>query len=265
MPLTIPSIPAFATSASLTAPHVRVELITEDRSIQPGGDFALGLLFHLEKGWHIYWTNPGDSGSPPQVQWTLPLGFRAGDIQWPYPRRIAVGPLMNYGYEDEVLLITPMHAAHQPQATTAKVGAAIKWVVCQEVCIAGKGNLSLVLPVAKTAPAPSPFHDLFVNTRKQLPRPLPARWKIKAISLPDALELDVRAAQAISAAEFFPAEPLIIENAAPQIFRRGGPHRFSLRMKKSEQLTGPVPRLRGVLVTDGRAYEVVVPVVSGAH
>src|SRR5437762_4954849 len=82
------AIPAFATSASLTAPHVRVELITEDRSIHAGGDFALGLLFHLEKGWHVYWRNPGDSGSPPQVAWMLPAGFRAGAMEWPYPRRI---------------------------------------------------------------------------------------------------------------------------------------------------------------------------------
>ena len=259
------AIPAFATSASLTAPHVRVELIKENQTTQPGRDFAVGLLFHLEKGWHIYWRNPGDSGSPPQVQWKLPRGLHAGDIQWPYPQRIRVGPLMNYGYEDEVLLITPMRAASKLPSGPAKIDAAVKWVICQEVCIAGKGDLSLALPVASAIPAPSPFHDLFVKTRRHLPRALPAAWKLTAVSLPDALVLTGRSPRSISTAEFFPTESLIIENAVPQIFKNSSPTQFSLRMKKSEQLSKPVPRLMGILVNDGRAYEVAIPVISRAR
>ena len=259
------SFPASAASDSLSAPHLKVELVAENQSIQAGRDFALGLLFHLEKGWHVYWRNPGDSGSPPQVAWTLPAGFRAGAMEWPYPRRIPVGPLMNYGYEDEVLLITPVHAARQPPSGAAKIGAALKWVVCQEVCIAGKGNLSLEVPVASGAPAPSRFHEFFVKTRKLLPRPASAAWKLKAVSLPDALVLNGRSQQPVSAAEFFPVEPLVIENAAPQIFRKHGAKDFSLRMKKNEQLNKPVASLKGILVTGGRAYEVAAPVIAGAR
>ena len=259
------SFPASAASDSLSAPHLKVELVAENQSIQAGRDFALGLLFHLEKGWHVYWRNPGDSGSPPQVAWTLPAGFRAGAMEWPYPRRIPVGPLMNYGYEDEVLLITPVHAARQPPSGAATLGAALKWVVCQEVCIAGKGNVSLEVPLASGTPAPSRFHDLFVKTRKLLPRPASAAWKLKAVSLSDALVLDGRSQQPVSAAEFFPIEPLVIENAAPQIFRKHGAKDFSLRMKKSEQLNKPVASLKGILVTGGRAYEVAAPVVAGAR
>src|SRR5438552_15861058 len=107
---------------SLSAPHVKVELVAENQSTQTGRDFALGLLFHLEKGWHVYWRNPGDSGSPPQVAWTLPAGFRAGAMEWPYPRLIPVGPLMNYGYEDEVLLITLVHAARRRASGRARIG-----------------------------------------------------------------------------------------------------------------------------------------------
>ena len=259
------AIPEPVLGESLSAPHVRVELVAENQSTQAGRDFALGLLFHLEKGWHVYWRNPGDSGSPPQVAWTLPAGFRAGAMEWPYPRRIPVGPLMNYGYEDEVLLITPMHAARQPPSGGAKIGAALKWVVCQELCIAGKGNLSLKVPVTSGAPAPSRFHEFFVKTRKLLPRPASAAWKLKAVSLPDALVLNGRSQQPVSAAEFFPVEPLVIENAAPQIFRKHGAKDFSLRMKKNEQLNKPVASLKGILVTGGRAYEVAAPVVAGAR
>ena len=247
----------------ISAPHLSVDLVAENQYIQPGRDFSLGLLFHLEKGWHVYWKNPGDSGSPPQVQWMLPAGCRAGAIQWPYPRRIAVGPLMNYGYEDEVLFIVPMHAAPQPKEGAAKIAAALKWVVCQEVCIAGKGDVSLELPISTAAPAPSPLHDLFAKTRALLPRPLPAKWQIKAVSFSDAFLLTARIGKPISSADFFPVDPLVIENAAPELFRNYGGKRFSLRLKKSEQLTKPVPRLKGVLVTDGAAYEAAIAVGGG--
>src|SRR5216110_3082309 len=119
-------------------------------------------------------------------------------MEWPYPRRIPVGPLMNYGYEDAVLLITPVHAARQPPSGAARIGASLKWVVCQELCIAGKGNLSLEVPVASGAPAPSRFHEFFVKTRKLLPRPASAEWKLKAVSLPDALVLNGRSHQPVA-------------------------------------------------------------------
>ncbi len=42
----------------------------------------------MRQNWHVYWRNPGDSGLPPEVAWTLPAGFSAGPLQWPAPSRI---------------------------------------------------------------------------------------------------------------------------------------------------------------------------------
>ena len=58
-------------------PHGTVELLAERQGIQPGHEILLGLYFRLEKGWHIYWINPGDSGEPPRLEWHLPAGLRA--------------------------------------------------------------------------------------------------------------------------------------------------------------------------------------------
>ncbi len=55
--------------------HVRLELISEVDSAQPGRAIRLGLLFNLDPEWHIYWQNPGDSGEPPRIEWKLPLGY----------------------------------------------------------------------------------------------------------------------------------------------------------------------------------------------
>ena len=87
----------------LRAQHLTVELLSLEGSLQPGGQGTLGLHFTLDKGWHVYWINAGDSGEPPSIKWTLPAGITTGPLQFPAPRRLPLGPLMDFGYEDEVL------------------------------------------------------------------------------------------------------------------------------------------------------------------
>ena len=76
----------------------------------------MGLKLRMADHWHTYWKNPGDSGLPTRIQWVLPEGWTAGEIQWPYPKPLPVGPLMNYGYEDEVVLLTDLTVARLRQA-----------------------------------------------------------------------------------------------------------------------------------------------------
>jgi len=87
-------------------PHIEAELIPEKSGLRPGEPLTVALRLKMEKHWHTYWKNPGDSGLPTRIAWALPQGFSAGPIQWPAPRRINVGPLTNFGYEGEILLLT---------------------------------------------------------------------------------------------------------------------------------------------------------------
>lgn len=50
----------------------------------------------------------GASGAAPVIRWTLPAGWAAGDLHWPKPQRIRVGPLTNHGHEDAVTLLVPV-------------------------------------------------------------------------------------------------------------------------------------------------------------
>src|SRR5579872_5810272 len=83
--------PAPALSQNLS--HLKAELLCEQTSIQPGGSVTVGFHFRMQKGWHIYWQNPGDSGQAPSITWTLPEGFTAGEIQWPLPQRLVASTL----------------------------------------------------------------------------------------------------------------------------------------------------------------------------
>jgi len=84
-----------ADAVMVAAKHVDVELVADVAGVAPGQTFRLGVRFVPEKNWHVYWKNPGDSGEAPRIQWMLPAGLTAGELEWPTPERIPVGPLVN--------------------------------------------------------------------------------------------------------------------------------------------------------------------------
>src|SRR5215471_17174512 len=101
---------ACAQGGAAEGKHVTASLVAETQSIVPGRPFQLALRQQIEPGWHTYWSNPGDSGLPTTIEWTLPQDFRAGPIAWPTPKRIAYGPVVDYGYENEILLPVTIEA-----------------------------------------------------------------------------------------------------------------------------------------------------------
>ena len=251
-----------AQASGAPIPHGTVELISENQSIAIGHPFYLGLHFQLEKGWHIYWVNPGDSGEPPRVTWQLPTGLSAGVIEWPAPRRIGTSSVVDFGYQDAVTLIVPVHAetslAAQP---LARLGAEIKVLVCREMCIPGKTQLSLTLPIKSRPSAPDVrTRELFAAARKDLPRPAPQNWKFSADDAKDSFVLVANVAPQITQAIFFPLSEAQIDNSAPQILQPQ-PNGFRLTLRKSDRLLKPIERLKGVLVVSGnRAYMIDAPV-----
>ena len=251
-----------ATAASTPIPHGTVELIAENQWISEGHTVNLGLRFHLEKGWHIYWMNPGDSGEPPRVTWQLPPGLTLGAMKWPAPRRLGTSTIVDFGYEDTVTLIVPLRAeAHLPAQQPAQLAADVKVLVCREMCVPGEARLSLTLPINSQPPATDArTEDLFSATRKSLPQPAPKNWKFSVAQANGSFLLTANLGRQITQAFFFPLVESQIDNAAPQELRpaAGG---FRLTLRRSDQLLKPIERLKGVLVlADGQAYLIDVPV-----
>ncbi len=255
-------------AAGAPIPHGTLELVAENQWIAAGHTIHLGLHFQLEKGWHIYWVNPGDSGEPPRVKWQLPAGVTAGEIEWPTPQRLGTSGIVDFGYEDEVMLIVTLHAtagftAHGPTQDAAQIGAEVKVLVCREMCIAGKAQLFLTLPVKAQSPAPNAHSaELFAAARKAMPQPVPASWQISVADAGDSFALTAKLGHDVAEASLFPLKESQIKNAAPQQFAAvsGG---FRLTLQKSDQLLKPIARLKGVLVLPGdRGYIIDVPITA---
>ena len=240
--------------------HLTVQLLSDTDSLQPGRPLLLGLRFELQDHWHIYWRNPGDSGVPPQVRWKLPAGFRAGNLQWPAPERLGSGSVIDFGYPGSVLLPveiqTPTTLAAGGSVT---LGAEVSWLACNNICLPGKAELTLSLPV-RLAPGPvSAAHGLFQEAGAHLPRTLPPGWRTEAVAQKDSFVLTIHGS-GLGKALFFPLEADQIDNASPQA-ASPFPGGVRLTIRKSDQLTKAPARLEGVLkLGSGRAYVVSTPI-----
>lgn len=265
-PLLFLSLISPATASSTPSSHAKAELIAAKDSIEPGQDSWLGLRFELEKGWHIYWINPGDSGEPPRVQWHLPPGFRAGAIRWPAPQRIQDHSLVDYGYQGETLLLVPIHVpGHVAVGDIPKFDATVKWLVCRETCIPERADLTLSLRVQrKEARQKSQWQELFRTTIAHLPQPLPHHWRIAAVSEKDHFIVSIETGSPQPRASFFPLEPNQIENAAPQE-ASPLPHGVRLKLRKSDQLLKPLSHLKGVVQLGSRQTFVVDARVTASN
>ena len=102
----------------------------------PGGTITVALEENIRAGWHTYWINPGDAGAGHEINWTLPPGWKAGAIQWPTPKRLPVGPLMDYGYEGKLWLLQMLTVpADAKLGDTITLKAAAHWLVCKDICV----------------------------------------------------------------------------------------------------------------------------------
>ena len=262
-----PSLPAFSQNLS----HLKVELLSEQTSIQPSGSVTVGFHFTLQKGWHLYWQNPGDSGQAPSITWSLPEGFTAGEIQWPIPERLTLPSLADYGYTRDVTFLVAIQApADLKPGHMVRLSANIHWLVCQEICIPGSKALNLRLPIRKKqAPYNSRYASIFKSARKNLPLPLPEEWKIRGSLGPKEIHLSIDTGEPLAKTTtetFFPLHGNQIHNAAKQVSETSENSLF-LGLKKSDQIAPDVKTLEGLLVVEQKnlgkkGYWVQVPLTS---
>jgi len=165
-----------AQKAVVTTEQVRAELLAHvPDGVAPGSTVWVGLQIAHQPHWHTYWKNAGDSGLPTQLEWTLPPGVQAGEIAWPVPKKLPLGPLVNYGYEDTLLLPVPLTITpdFKPAllASDLTVQLRASWLVCRTECIPEEGEFTLRIPLkSSTALHAAAFEAAF----KALPQPLAA-------------------------------------------------------------------------------------------
>jgi len=245
------SVQAQATASDDPSPHSEAMLVSEQAAITPGESFTVALRMTMEDGWHSYWKNPGASGKPTSINWTLPDGYEAEPIQWPYPHKIEFGSLISYGYSDEVFLLTDITPPDTlTPGTTVKIDGKANWLICEEICLPAHSEIELSLPVTDGAPEETRWAKAFDEARAKHPTPV-AEWSVGAGRSDGQYQLLLNASNGtrldLEGAYFYAAEKSVVDPGAPQpVTQNGGTYAISLT--PSEYVQEPVQRLRGVLV-----------------
>ncbi len=251
-------LPTFSAPAQIrVAKHVTVELLTEETTIQPGRPFRAAVRLAMDSSWHTYWRNAGDAGMPTTVKWRLPEGFTAGELEWPVPHTFGDPPEVSYGYEGEILLtalITP--SPRLEFGSTALLEATVGLLACQDVCLTGKGELSLKVPVRASDPTPDrKWADAFRRTREAQPQQGSKLWNPHVSRDSSGFVLTVvqtRPGAPIPAPEtvsFYPADEGLIDHSGEAIVS-GAPQGLRFRLPNSPFPDPELRRLRGVLYAE---------------
>ena len=250
-----------ASAAPVATAHAVTELVAETTGVAPGSTVWVATAQTFDKGWHSYWRNPGDAGEATTLKWTTPTGWRAGEIVWPAPERLPVGPIMNYGYEGGVILATPVQVlADAKVGERATLSAVVDFLVCAEVCVPDTARVSLTLPVVAGTPAPDPkWGDRIARTLADAPKPSGLTGIFGRAG--GALKLAITGAALAGGADadtyFYPYDDKLIDHAKPQAVERGS-NGLTLSLTAGTAFAnGAAPATTtGVLAVDGKAYEV---------
>ncbi|MBU49411.1 MAG: thiol:disulfide interchange protein [Deltaproteobacteria bacterium] len=243
-------IPTPSEAKVVKAPHVDVSLIAPVKAFQRGTSAWIAIRQDIEPHWHTYWRNAGDSGMPPKVKWQVPQGVKVGKAHWPYPLRIKVGPLVNFGYEGTILLLYKLNIPKTYKENTISIKGEASWLVCQEECIPGKASLSLTLPVVSNKPdVNTETKPLFETTLKHLPKPF--QGKADAKERKDSFVIRIQGQKgAFSFAKtilFFPNKGALLTNAKLPTLKREG-DQLTFIFDKNEYFAKSVKRLDGMLL-----------------
>ncbi|AOY93100.1 protein-disulfide reductase [Cupriavidus sp. USMAA2-4] len=207
----------FGSKGVVVTERTRAELLAHTpEGVEPGKPVWVGLQLAHQPEWHSYWKNSGDSGLPTKLEWQLPTGVQAGEIAWPMPRKYSLGTLINYGYENTVLLPVPLTITPDFKPSllgdTLEIKLKAQWLICRELCVPEEGEFSIAIPTQSAMASNGPVFQASFDAQ-----PKPLAGQATATIDENALRLRVSGLPAGlrgKQLDFFPETSGVIESSA---------------------------------------------------
>jgi thiol:disulfide interchange protein DsbD len=237
----------FANQIVIDTGHANVSLVKNSYDLKAEGSY-IGIKFELDKNWHTYWKNPGDSGGPLEIVWELPNQFKLDKINWPKPELIPYPPLMTYGYNNEVIF--PFKVSQYELNTNEEIGVSVDFLICADVCIPEKAYI-------KTSIADIPLDNKLDFFIEQVPNvTLPTEAYISGNTL--KLKFS-KTDKSIDQVYFYSDVENVVEHSAVQKLTEEE-HNYSLKIQLFDN--SKLSEISGIIVIDGKPFEVKSTVVN---
>jgi thiol:disulfide interchange protein len=210
---TLFALSLFATLPALAQPddkHVAIRLLPSKTTVEAGETITIGIDHQIDRGWHTYWSNPGDSGAEARIQWSGLEDVKAAPIEWPAPKRLPMGPLMNFGYEDQVTLLQDITLPNKLTDEPITLTATVDILVCQEICIPETHQASFIIN-GDEEPVPAAVEI----ARSKLPLDMGWETKVSEDNGVARIEINTDQPQAFAktnSIEIYPGEWGLIDN-----------------------------------------------------
>ena len=205
-------------------------MLAESYSMNPGDELLVGFKFTLNPGWHTYWENPGDAGEGASIKWNLPNDVDTSKILWPGPERIPVEPLMTFGYEDEVVLLTKISTS-AASAIPLNLNAQVSWYTCKEICIPQEAEVSI--PIKLGSKTPSVSKGLLEHTLGKVPVEFNGTYRVNKLDDSYVLQGEFEKMDQYDSMYFFPKEYGLTNYTENQQYEKNK-DTFSLQIMASE-------------------------------
>ncbi len=205
-------------------------MLTESYSMKPGDELLIGFRFTLNPGWHTYWENPGDAGEGASIKWNLPKNVSASKILWPGPEKIPVEPLMTFGYEDEVVLLTKIYTSDN-SSIPLNLKAFVTWYTCKEICIPQEAEVSIPIKLGNKTPSAS--KDILEKTFNKLPSKFKGTYRVQEFDGSYILQGELADNTRYDSMYFFPKDYGLTNYLQDQLYEENQDS-FSLQIKASE-------------------------------
>ncbi len=257
----------------------KARLVLAVESAKAGDTVMAGVHLQMAARWHTYWRNPGGPGMPTTIEWQLPAGITAGEIQWPTPEKFPADDLTQYIYGHDVVLLVPLRLGKDVKASALELKAKVSWLECiyegpDAKCVPGDASISGQLRIGSES-KPSAEAALIESWQKKLPQSgkdlsVPAHWEKTISADMRSVILEWTPPASATNADFFPyeSEAFEVQPQTETLSADAGKVRLRKNVKK---LQGDWPKeLQGLLVCqkEGEAnllsWEVKLPVTGSS-
>ena len=229
-----------AASNPVETGHAKASLITNLQDSQQES-FYIAVRLEMQEGWHTYWENPGDSGSPFNAKWNVVQGVIVENVEWPTPVTIPYPPLMTFGYEGDVVL--PFKVFRAIDSDLSAISVDFDFLICADICIPEKASLTLDLSSATL----NPLVDAAVQ---DLPTKI---LQTQSVVDRDNLKIIFKSSQPINSAYFFPRQDNLFAYTPTQQLTSLGGNSYEITVPI---LSDEVAFFSGILSINGEGFQI---------
>src|SRR5262245_58627418 len=100
-----------------------------------------GIEIKMQSGWKTYWRHPGDSGVPPQFDFSNSENLKSATVLYPAPRLFKDETGQTLGYKERVVF--PVVVSPQQPGKPVRLRLKVNYAVCEKLCVQVQGSADI--------------------------------------------------------------------------------------------------------------------------